>query len=154
MEKLIAIVFVLGSTYLGANLLAPATSGPASKGNAAFAMTQDQDQDEQETAKAQMRQQFMRGKLESNKKIVEGLTTNDFKMIAAGADEVTAYVKGQHWFVLQTDEYKDYSRNMEAISKKLAGTAKDRNIEAAALRYLELTVNCIDCHQYIASTEY
>ena len=116
-----------------------------------YAQVQDKQdvQDEQEQAKQQARQLFMRGKLESNQKIVEGLSLKDFDLIREGAQGVTAIVKGQHWFVLNTPEYNEYSRDMEQAGKRLVDAADDKNIEAAALRYFDLTLNCIDCHRYL-----
>ena len=114
------------------------------------AQVQDkQDVQLQEKAKQQARKHFMRGKLESNKKIVEGLSLKDFAMIREGAKGVTAIVKGQHWFVLDTPAYKDYSQDMEQAAKRLVAAADKKNLEAATLRYFELTLNCIDCHRYL-----
>jgi hypothetical protein len=73
----------------------------------------------------------------------------DFALVREGAQGVTALVKGQHWFVLNTPEYNDYSKNMEQAAQRLVKAADNNNIEAAALRYFDLTLNCIDCHRYL-----
>ena len=62
--------------------------------------------------------------------------------------------RSEHWFVLNTPEYKDHSKDMRMAANKLKKAATNRNLEAAALRYFELTVTCIDCHQYITTTKY
>lgn len=114
------------------------------------AQVQDkQDVDQQEQVKQQARKEFMRGKLESNQKIVEGLSLKDFAMIREGAQGVTAIVIGQHWFVLDTQAYRDYSQDMEQAGQRLVDAADKKNLEAAALRYFDLTLNCIDCHRYL-----
>lgn len=115
---------------------------------------QDQDQDPeelQEQLRQQARQTFMRGKLLSNQMIVEGLTTNDFQKITEGSAGITAMVKGQHWFVIDDPEYRNYSQDMQKIAGKLNQAAEEKNMEAATLRYFEMTLNCIDCHRYIES---
>ena len=109
--------------------------------------TQEVQQDDK--IKSQIRKQFMREKLSSNQKIVEGLSLKDFGLVREGAEGVTALVKGQHWFVLDTPEYNDYSKDMEQAAQKLIKAADDKNMEAAALRYFDLTLNCIDCHRYL-----
>ena len=91
----------------------------------------------------------MRGKLVSNQKIVEGLSLKNFEMIQEGAVAVVMLVKGQHWFVLDTPGYRQHSEEMARAAKRLEDAAKDGNIEAAALRYFDLTLTCIDCHQYL-----
>ena len=113
----------------------------------------DQQQDE-EQIRAAARQAFMRGKLASNQKIVEGLTTKNYEMIADGANAVKALVKGQHWFVLDTPEYKRFSKDMELAATQLHDAAVDKNMDAAALRYFDLTLNCLDCHRYIETRKY
>ena len=110
--------------------------------------------DQQERVKQQARKKFMRGKLDSNKKIVEGLSMKDFAMIREGAQNVTAVVKGQHWFVLDTPAYKQYSQDMERAAQLLVDAAEKKNIEAATLRYFDLTLDCIDCHRYIETQRY
>lgn len=110
---------------------------------------QEQDTDQAEALKKEARKKFMRGKLSSNQKIVEGLSLKNFDLIGQGAEGVTALVKGQHWFVLDTPEYRDYSKQMETSARRLHEAAKAKNIEAAALRYFDLTLNCIDCHEYL-----
>ena len=109
----------------------------------------NQDVDQREQILQEARQQFMRGKLSSNQKIVEGLSLKNFAMIRDGAESVTALVKGQHWFVLDSQEYKDYSKDMEQAAQLISNAAEDKNLESAALRYFDLTLTCIDCHQYL-----
>ena len=117
-----------------------------------FQPTQDVNQGEE--IKSSARKHFMRGKLTSNQRIVEGLSLRNFEMVREGADGVTALVKGQHWFVLETPEYREFSKDMEKASKRLAAAADAKNIEAAALRYFDLTLNCIDCHEYLSTQDY
>lgn len=115
---------------------------------------QDTQEEKLEKIKSTARQMFMQGKLMSNQKIVEGLTTKNYEMIRSGADSVTALTKGEHWFVLDTPEYKSYSEDMKAAAARLHEAATKENIEAATLRYFELTLNCIDCHNYIEKQQF
>ncbi len=119
--------------------------------SAAVPLPQEKQQEESpaEQVKSEARQAFMRGKLLSNQKIVEGLSLKNFEMIQEGANAVALLVKGQHWFVLETPGYKQYSNEMARAAQRLHDAAKDSNIEAATLRYFDLTLTCIDCHQYL-----
>lgn len=100
------------------------------------------------------RKTFMRGKLASIQKIVEGMSTKNFGLIAEGASEIKALVKGQHWFVLQTNEYQDFSAEMERAAERLEQAAKSHSVDTVALRYFDLTLNCLDCHGYIEKQKY
>ncbi len=154
MTKTILIVFAVGSAYLIGNqiVVTPVSVADATANSTAPNVTWQQD--ESEDIKEQARKEFMQGKLQSNKKIVQGLTTNDFDLVKQGAEEVSSYVKGESWFVLKTPEYQAFSEDMRQTAGKLNQAAEERNVEAAALRYFELTINCIDCHQYIAKVQY
>jgi hypothetical protein len=111
-------------------------------------------QESQEEIKAKLRQTFMRGKLVSNQKIIEGLSVKNFDLISEGAAGTKAMVKGQHWFVIDSPEYKRFSNEMELAASRLEQAAKDKNLDAAALRYFDLTLNCLDCHGYIEGRKY
>jgi hypothetical protein len=100
------------------------------------------------------RKTFMRSKLASIQKIVEGMSTKNFGLIAEGASEIKALVKGQHWFVLQTNEYQDFSAEMERAAERLEQAAKSHSVDTVALRYFDLTLNCLDCHGYIEKQKY
>lgn len=111
-------------------------------------------QEQQEELRVAARKAFMRGKLASIQKIVEGMATKNFGLIAEGASEIKALVKGQHWFVLQTNEYQDFSAEMERAADRLEQAAKNKSVDTAALRYFDLSLNCLDCHEYIEKQKY
>jgi len=113
------------------------------------AVPQEQEENQAEQIKSEARQVFMRGKLVSNQNIVEGLSIKDFDKVKEGANAVVMLVKGQHWFVLDTPGYRQHSQEMERAAQRLHDAAENANIEAAVLRYFDLTLTCIDCHQYL-----
>ncbi len=140
---------VLVAAFFGVANYSEASKEIASPIIASSAAKQDQDD-----VKTDSRKAFMRGKLVSNQKIVEGLSVKNFGMIAEGAAGVKALVKGQHWFVLNTPEYKRLSAEMEISANRLELAANAKNVDAAALRYFDLTLNCLDCHNYIETQKY
>ncbi len=78
----------------------------------------------------------------------------NFALIAEGAAEVKALVKGQHWFVLQTPEYREFSTEMQLAAERLEQAAQHQSIDGVTLRYFDLTLNCVDCHTYIEKQKY
>ena len=143
-------LFLSGSVLFGAL----AGVGTAGWGRPAALTPMPRVQQQEEDIPQMARKAFLRGKLSSNQKIVEGLATKNFAMIGEGAKEIQALVKGQHWFVLQTKEYQDYSAEMQAAAKLLEQAAESQNLDSAALRYFDLTLNCLDCHRYIEKQKY
>jgi hypothetical protein len=95
---------------------------------------------------------LMRQKLEASQKVLEGIALNDFDRIGKQADELTAISKRAEWRVLKTPKYELYSNDFQRIAGDLAKSAKDKNIDAAALNYVDLTLTCVKCHKYVRET--
>ena len=92
---------------------------------------------------------FMRAKLEHSQKVLEGLTTEDFDMIAKGAAQMEILSQEAAWQVLQTPEYRQQSLEFRRAAKSLKDAADDESIDKAALAYVDLTMKCVKCHEYV-----
>jgi cytochrome c556 len=51
--------------------------------------------------------------------------------------------------VLQTADYRTYSAQFKQIANRLTKAAKEKNLDGAALDYVQLTLNCVDCHKHV-----
>ena len=92
---------------------------------------------------------FMRAKLLHSQKILEGLTTEDYDMVAKHSQELSLLSQAEAWQVFQTPEYLQHSTEFRRSADALTKAAKDKNIDAAALAYVEVTFKCINCHKYV-----
>lgn len=92
---------------------------------------------------------LMKKKLVHSQKILEGLALNDFKAIADNADELIAISKEAEWKVLKTPQYELYSNDFRRTADTLAKYGRDKNIDGAALAYVELTLTCVKCHKHV-----
>jgi hypothetical protein len=92
---------------------------------------------------------FMRLKLEHSKGILEGLATEDFEMIAKGAQALTALSLESAWNVYTTEEYLQKSTDFRRSIQLIKDAANEENMDRAALGYVNLTVQCIECHRYL-----
>jgi hypothetical protein len=92
---------------------------------------------------------FMRAKLEHSKKIIEGLTTDDFEMIAKSSQELSLLTQAETWQVIQTPDYLQHSTEFRRSADALRAAAQDKNIDGAALAYMEVTLKCVNCHKYV-----
>ena len=92
---------------------------------------------------------FMRVKLSHSQKVLEGLTTQDFDMIAKNSQAMSLLSLETNWQVLQTAEYLDRSKDFRRTADALTEAAKKKNLDGAALAYVEMTMNCINCHKYV-----
>src|SRR5205823_639126 len=82
-------------------------------------------------------------------KVLEGIVTSDFKLIAKHADELIDLSKQAEWKVLKTPQYEVHSNEFRRSAETLIKNAKDKNLDAAALTYVEMTLTCVRCHKHV-----
>jgi len=94
---------------------------------------------------------FMQLKLEHSKEILEGLATEDYDMIAKGAQALTALSLESAWNVYTTETYLQHSSDFRRSLQIVKEAARDKNVDRAALGYVNLTVQCLECHRFLRS---
>jgi hypothetical protein len=92
---------------------------------------------------------FMRAKLLHSQQVLEALTTEDFEAIAKHSQEMSLLSQAATWQVLQTPEYRVRSTEFRRAADALTEAAKKKNLEGAALAYVETTLQCVHCHKYV-----
>lgn len=94
----------------------------------------------------------MERKLLHAQKLLEGLAMKDFDKIDKGTDGLMECLKEATWRINDTDKYLLYSneflRNIEGMQK----ASKKKNIDAATLSYVEMTLTCVKCHEHLRET--
>ena len=94
-------------------------------------------------------QELMRKKLENAQKILEALTLNDVEKAAKHADELMNIRKEVNFKVFKTEQYEMWSNEFTQSAEGIKQAAKDKNLEAAKLSYLGMTLACFHCHTYV-----
>ena len=92
---------------------------------------------------------FMRAKLGHSQRVLEGLSLEDYDLIAHGAQELALASQASSWQVLQTEEYARQSGEFRRSCDSLRNAAKAKNLDGAALAWMEVTMKCIQCHKYV-----
>ena len=100
------------------------------------------------------RRDFMRMKLNYTQNILEGLTTRDFGLIISGAEEVERITQAEAWNSNDFTDYQKISEELRSVAQHLKKAGQKSKLEAAALRYFELTMKCMDCHQYLRKADF
>jgi hypothetical protein len=95
---------------------------------------------------------FMRAKLGSTDKILEGLVTEDFDKIAEGAKELETMSGAEQWRVSNDAMYAHFSADFRLIAKNLQKDAAEKELDAASMKYIRLTMSCIECHKFVRAT--
>ena len=93
--------------------------------------------------------ELMHRKLERSQKVLEGLALEDFGMIEENAEALTLLSQAAEWQIFPSSEYKQYSSEFRRSANALVQMAKDKNIDGATLKYVELTTTCVNCHKYV-----
>jgi hypothetical protein len=92
--------------------------------------------------------QLMQEKLKRSQGVLEGLALGDFNKISDNASELAHISRQAEWLVFKTPRYELYSNEFRRDAEALIRDAKEKNLDAAALSYVELTLTCVRCHKY------
>lgn len=91
---------------------------------------------------------FMRQKLKSMRLVMQGIVTEDYALIRKNAAAMKKMGTGAEWNVVQGPIYGSHRDAFERSAGLLEQAAKDKNGDGALLIYMQMTLNCIECHRY------
>lgn len=92
---------------------------------------------------------FMRLKLKNAELILIGLTTKDFQLIEEGGSNLGLLSHKAQFQLGDIPGYQTHTEQFRDIAKRLVTHAKKKNLDAAALDYVQLTLSCVQCHKHI-----
>jgi hypothetical protein len=109
-----------------------------------FQVTAQADKERDEVLAAMMQK-----KLHSAHRVLEGVVISDFKKVTLGGEELIRLAKSETWQLIRSPQYEQHSADFVRATELLVKKAKERNIDGAALAYVEMTRSCVRCHQYV-----
>lgn len=92
----------------------------------------------------------MRLKLAHSQQVLEGIVLEDFEMITKHASAMPVLLEDEKWMVFQTPEYRTHSNVFNEVCRDLKKAAERRNIDAATLAYMEMTMSCVNSKYTVA----
>lgn len=92
---------------------------------------------------------YMRVKLLYSQKLLEALTLEDYEQLAKYSQDLKLLSQESTWNVLQTEQYLLHSTDFRRRADALTAAAKKKNLDGASLAFVELTLNCVQCHKYV-----
>jgi hypothetical protein len=101
------------------------------------------------------RAEFMREKLNFSKDVLEGLALEQYATIEKGAKALKKLSEAAEWEVATIPSVTDYvmlTTDFQRHADELVKQAKAKNIDAATLAYVKLTMSCVQCHKFIRGT--
>ena len=93
--------------------------------------------------------EFMREKLAHSQKLLEALAVEDFFTLEKNARKLSAMTQDASWQAFQNPDYAQFSVTFRRQSDALARAAKNKDVDAATLAYVRMTMNCVDCHKAV-----
>lgn len=98
-------------------------------------------------------QEIMKEKLGHSQEILKGITTENFDLVLLSAQKLNRLSHATGWFTRQTPEYELFTNELRRHTDSLAKAAKNKNLDAATLAYVQMTMSCVACHKYMRGTK-
>ena len=92
---------------------------------------------------------FMRQKLAASSRILEGLMTEDFTVVAHSADRLLAMSKEERWRASNDMMYLQHSTQFRNAVANLHDKAEQKSIDGVSLAWVNVTMSCIKCHEWV-----
>jgi hypothetical protein len=124
MRKALAILLILG--LLGA--LAPPREAAAQK---------------------KVINEVMAAKLKNSQALLEGIALANYDKITRSAERLIQLSKTAEWLVYKTPRYEMHNNAFRRAAEVIVQKARARNIDGVALAYVDMTLSCVRCHQYV-----
>jgi hypothetical protein len=92
----------------------------------------------------------MRQKLADAQAVLAAVVTSNWTALEQNSRALAAATNDPAWMVLRTPEYTKQSEAFVRAASDLVDAAGRRDLEAAPLAYVTLTMRCVQCHRYVA----
>lgn len=90
---------------------------------------------------------LMSMKLSEMQSALEGLTREDYGMVRTAAAKLDRITEVAQWKKYDDEEYLHFSKRFQASVAGMAEAADEQNLEAATLRFSQVTMSCVECHK-------
>jgi|GEM_PF-495749 len=95
---------------------------------------------------------FMRQKLQASNLILEGLCTEDLKMVADGSQTLMKMSHEERWRVSNDIIYRRYSAEFIHAVEELQKEAEDNDMDGTSMAWVNVTMKCLKCHEWVRNT--
>jgi hypothetical protein len=92
-------------------------------------------------------EEIMWKKLDLSHDALDAIALDDFEALEAYASDLVALSQAGELNIGDTESYRQKSRAFRDAALALGKAARDRESEAAALAYVDLTLRCLSCHR-------
>ena len=93
--------------------------------------------------------EFMRDKLEFSQSVLGGVVIEDWDLVIAKGTKLSAMAQEADWRVFENPNYEAQSKAFRQQVDSLVKAAKKKDLDAATLAYVRMTMSCVDCHKTV-----
>jgi len=93
--------------------------------------------------------EMMQKKLKNAHLVLDGVAVGDFKKIGNAGEELIRLAKSETWQLILSPHYERHSADFIRATESLVKKAQEKNMDGTALAYVEMTLSCVRCHQYV-----
>lgn len=103
-------------------------------------------------AKKPIISKFMRKKMNASNKILEGLVVNRLDLVTEGSTVLLSMSEEEKWRASTNIIYLQHSEEFKRSVKKMNKKAKEGSLDGASLAWIDVTMSCIECHEWVRSS--
>jgi len=92
----------------------------------------------------------MRSKLVHAQKMLAAVVTNNWFALETQTRELEQLTQDPRWTILRYPEYAKHSAAFVRALQDLHTAAAQRDLEKTPQAYVAVTLQCVDCHRYLA----
>ena len=91
----------------------------------------------------------MRQKVAYSQQALVGITMEDYGLIANNAEKLLELSNKTNWYSRQVPEYELFLNEFRRNAQELLNASQQKNLDAASLAYVQMTLSCVSCHKFI-----
>lgn len=95
-------------------------------------------------------QRLMQQKLAHSQGILAAVVMSNWGEMQRQSEALLQVTRDPGWMVMNTPEYAKHSQAFVKAADDLLDAARRRDLEAAPLAYVSMTLSCVQCHRYVA----
>jgi cytochrome c556 len=91
----------------------------------------------------------MQQKVACSQQVLIGITMENYQLIEDNAKKLLELSNKTNWYSRQVPEYELFLTEFRRNARELLEAGKQKNLDAASLAYVRMTLSCVSCHQVI-----
>jgi hypothetical protein len=84
-----------------------------------------------------------------SQQVLVGITLEDYGLIAKNAEKLVELSNKTNWYSRQVPEYELFLNEFRRNAQELMKAGQQKNLDEASLAYVQMTLSCVSCHQFI-----